>query len=50
LGQGIVFSAYTGFTQGMEPMGLGLLGQDGFFESYRVVFLLNRETFTIESV
>jgi hypothetical protein len=42
LGHGIVFSAYTGFTQGMDPMGLGLLGQDGFFERYRVEFLLSK--------
>src|ERR1035441_137092 len=27
LGHGIVFSVYTGFTQGMDQMGLGLLGQ-----------------------
>ena len=50
LGQGIVFSAYTGFTQGMDPMGLGLLGQNGFFERYRVEFLLSRKVFTIESI
>ncbi|MGA3080550.1 MAG: hypothetical protein ABSD44_04100 [Terracidiphilus sp.] len=50
LGSEIVFSAYTGFTQGMDQMGLGLLGQDGFFESYRVEFSLNRRVFTVESV
>ena len=48
LGHGIVFSAYTGFTQGMEPMGLWLLGQLGFFDQFRVEFLLNRKVFTIE--
>ena len=50
LGSGIVFSAYTGFTQGMDQMGLGLLGQDGFFEYYRVEFLLSKNVFTIESL
>ena len=50
LGSGIAFSAYTGFTQGMDQMGLGLLGQDGFFERYRVEFLLSQRVFTIESV
>jgi hypothetical protein len=50
LGNGIEFSAYTGFTQGMDQMGLGLLGQDGFFEHYRVEFLLSKKIFTIESV
>jgi hypothetical protein len=50
LGNGIAFSAYTGFTQGMDQMGLGLLGQDGFFEHYRVEFLLSKNVFTIESV
>ena len=50
LGHGIIFSAYTGFTQGMDPMGLGLLGQDGFFERYRVEFLLSKRIFTIESI
>jgi hypothetical protein len=50
LGNGIAFSAYTGFTQGMDQMGLGLLGQDGFFEHFRVEFLLSQKTFTIESI
>jgi hypothetical protein len=50
LGHGIVFSAYTGFTQGMDQMGLGLLGQLGFFEHFRVEFLLSQRIFTIESI
>ena len=49
LGHGIAFSVYTGFTQGMDQMGLGLLGQDGFFEHFRVEFLLSEKIFTIES-
>jgi len=50
LGHGLVFSAYTGFTEAMDKMGIGLLGQDGFFEHHRVEFLLSEKTFTIESV
>ena len=50
LGHGLAFSASTGFTQGMEPMGLGLLGQLGFFDQFRVEFMLNRKLFTIESI
>ncbi len=50
LGHGIVFSSYKGFTQGMDPMGLGLLGQDGFFERYRVEFMLSKRVFMIESI
>jgi hypothetical protein len=33
----------------MDQMGLGLLGQVGFFDRYRVEFLLSRKVFTIES-
>ena len=50
LGNGIAFSAYAGFTLGLEQMGLGLLGQDGFFGQYRVEFLMMRNVFTIETV
>jgi len=49
LGHGIVFSAYTGFTQGMDQMGLGLLGQLEFFEHFRVEFLLSKSEFTVKS-
>jgi len=49
LGHGIAFSVFTGFTQGMDQMGLGLLGQVGFFDHFRVEFLLTQKTFTIES-
>jgi hypothetical protein len=49
LGHGIIFSASTGFAQGMDQMGLGLLGQVGFFDHFRVEFQLNRRIFTVES-
>ena len=48
LGSGIVFSAYVGFTQGMDAIGLGLLGQDGFFDQYHVEFRHSQGTFTVE--
>jgi hypothetical protein len=49
LGQEIKFSAYVGFSEAMERIGTGLLGQSGFFERYRVEFLLTRKLFTIDS-
>jgi hypothetical protein len=49
LGDGIKFSAYVGFTQGLDYSGIGLLGQSGFFEQFRVEFDLNRKTFSIET-
>jgi hypothetical protein len=48
LGHGIVFSAYVGFTEGLESVGLGLLGQAGFFDKYDVHFSHNQKLFTIE--
>jgi hypothetical protein len=49
LGNGIEFSAYAGFTQGMDRMGLGLLGQLDFFDRFRVEFDLSKRVFTIET-
>jgi hypothetical protein len=49
LGNGITFSAFVGFTQGMDPIGFGLLGQAGFFEKHRVEFLHSQKVFTVES-
>ncbi len=49
LGEGVAFSAFSGFTQGMDSIGLGLLGQAGFFEQFRVEFLHKQKVFTIES-
>jgi len=48
LGNGIQFDAYVGFTQGMDPIGFGLLGQAGFFEKHRVEFQHTNRIFTIE--
>jgi hypothetical protein len=49
LGKGIVFSAYVGFTDGMDAMAIGLLGQDGFFDRYNVEFRNAEGIFTVES-
>jgi hypothetical protein len=50
LGDGINFYSLVGFTQGMNVHGIGLLGQAGFFEYYRVEFLLSQRCFTIETI
>ena len=49
LGSGIAFTAYSGFTNGVDSIGLGLLGQAGFFEQFRVEFQHKQKVFTIES-
>jgi hypothetical protein len=48
MGSGIVFAAYAGFTQGMDSVGLGLLGQSGFFDTYLVEFRHCDKIFTVE--
>jgi len=50
LGSGIAFTSYVGFTQGMDQVGLGLLGQAGFFEYYKVDFIYSKLSFTIETI
>jgi hypothetical protein len=49
LRNGIEFTAYAGFTEGLDAMGLGLLGQAGFFEHYNVEFRHSEKLFTVES-
>jgi hypothetical protein len=43
------FAAVVGFTQGMEAQGIGLLGQAGFFEKFRVQFDHKARLFYIEA-
>jgi hypothetical protein len=50
LGNGIAFTAYVGFTQGMDAVGFGLLGQAGFFDAHNVEFLHKQKIFTIEKI
>jgi hypothetical protein len=38
----------AGFTVGMETQGIGLLGQQGFFENYKTSFDRKGKTFGIE--
>ena len=49
LGNGIAFTAYAGFKVGLDAMGLGLLGQAGFFEQFNVEFRHSEKLFTVES-
>jgi hypothetical protein len=49
VGMGIAFKSYVGFTTGLDSVGLGLLGQAGFFEYYNVTFRYKDRRFIIES-
>ena len=49
LGNGIRFETRAGFTEGMNPAGFGLLGQQGFFEKYNVEFRHRERVFTVEA-
>jgi hypothetical protein len=40
---------YAGFTDGLEQWGMGLLGQNGFFDRLKVDFELSRGLFYIET-
>ena len=47
--QGVVqFPVYAGFTSGLEAMGVGLLGQTGFFDRFNVAFKLSEKNCYIE--
>jgi hypothetical protein len=50
LGDGISFETRAGFTQGLDAIGLGLLGQTGFFEYFNVEFRHSEKIFTIEPI
>ena len=43
----IRFHAQIGFTSALEGAGIGLLGQNGFFDRFRVTFDLPRGLFVI---
>jgi hypothetical protein len=49
LGDGLVFQAEVGFTEGMDRAGFGLLGQQGFFENYSVEFRHRDRIFHVET-
>ena len=47
--QGVIrFPVYAGFTSGLDRMGLGLLGQIGFFDRFNVEFRLSEKTCLIQ--
>ncbi len=48
VGNGLKFTTYVGFTQGLESQGTGLLGQNGFFENFVVNFDYKSRIFTLE--
>jgi hypothetical protein len=39
---------YAGFTAGLERLGMGLLGQMGFFDRVKVLFDLKEGVFFVE--
>lgn len=39
----------AGFTEGLDAQGIGLLGQNGFFDRYAVIFNQKRGVFTIST-
>jgi len=49
LGFGINFTSYVGFTSGMDLAGIGLLGQQGFFDYDNVALYNKQNRFTIET-
>jgi hypothetical protein len=50
LGRGIRFQTLAGFLAGLEAQGIGLLGQNSFFECYNVAFHHKDKKFTVEPV
>lgn len=42
------FKTYAGFTAGLDPQGMGLLGQSGLFENYSVTFDRKNRLFHID--
>jgi hypothetical protein len=45
----LTFKTLAGFTAAMDPVGFGLLGQDGFFETYLVAFDHQAKKFLIQT-
>jgi hypothetical protein len=44
----VQIAVYVGFTTGMDQHGMGLLGQAGFFENFKVTFDYKKKIFTVE--
>jgi hypothetical protein len=47
INKGITFECTVGFTEQLEQVGMGLLGQHGFFSRYQVLFDRPNEEFCI---
>lgn len=47
-GAGIQFPAYVGFTRALEDQGIGLLGQQGFFDRFNTIFSHKEKRLWIE--
>jgi len=50
MGESIVFRVLAGFTQGLDSVGVGLLGQSGFFDSFNVEFRHADKIFTVDTL
>jgi hypothetical protein len=48
LGGVIQIPLYAGFTPGLDQLGIGLLGQAGFFEAFRITFDHANKLFHLE--
>lgn len=47
--QGLIrFPVFAGFTSGLDPLAIGLLGQVGFFDRFNLAFRLSEKTCLIE--
>ena len=44
------FPVYAGFTTGMDHLGIGLLGQAGFFERFKITFDYNNRLYVLETI
>ncbi len=47
LGDDIAITSYVGFTEAMNMHGLGLLGQEGFFDAFDATFSHKNRTVTL---
>lgn len=45
----INFQVYAGFTTGLDQFGIGLLGQDGFFDKFKITFDYTHGLYSLET-
>lgn len=46
----IQMAVYAGFTIGLDQLGVGLLGQTGFFEKFNITFKHSASVFQLEEL